>query len=72
MRNEVKRQPRAATRRGKPGASEDEREKALLAEFTRHESVASLAGAIAGRLGGNVRKEDLVARAGLDSTPAPG
>ncbi len=71
MRNDVKRQPAAATRRGKPCASEEEREKALLAEFTRHDSVASLAGAIAGRLGGNARKEDLVARAGLDSTRTP-
>jgi len=45
-------------------------ELALLAEFMAHESVASLAQAIARRLGGKTRAEDLLAaanvRVGLD------
>ena len=44
----------------------DESEIALLAEFMRHDSVASLAGAIATRLGGKARQADLIARADLD------
>jgi hypothetical protein len=38
---------------------------ALLAEFTRHDSVASLAGEIAKRLGAGVRGRDLIAAADL-------
>jgi hypothetical protein len=45
-------------------AAEDERELALLAQFMRHDSVASLANAIAERTG--VRGGDLIAAAGLD------
>jgi hypothetical protein len=41
---------------------------ALLAQFMRHGSVASLANAIARRAG--VRGEDLVAAAGLDARRA--
>jgi hypothetical protein len=43
--------------------TDDRRELALLAEFMRHDSVASLAGEIAERLGANVRGEDLIAAA---------
>jgi hypothetical protein len=46
-------------------ATEQENELALLAQFMRHDSVASLANAIAERTGG-VRSGDLIAAAGLD------
>ena len=46
-------------------ATEQENELALLAQFMRHDSVASLANAIAERIGG-VRSGDLIAAAGLD------
>jgi len=42
----------------------EERELALLAQFMRHDSVASLANAIAKRTG--ALSEDLIAAAGLD------
>ena len=45
-------------------ATEQESELALLAQFMRHDSVASLANAIAERTG--VRSGDLIAAAGLD------
>ncbi|HEY1885071.1 MAG TPA: hypothetical protein VGG86_03345 [Roseiarcus sp.] len=45
-------------------AAEEERELALLAQFMRHDSVASLADAIAELTG--VRRGDLIAEAGLD------
>ena len=45
-------------------AAEEESELALLAQFMRHDSVASLANAIAERTG--VRSGDLIAAAGLD------
>jgi hypothetical protein len=45
-------------------AAEEEAELALLAQFMRHDSVASLADAIAKRTG--VRSGDLIAAAGLD------
>ena len=45
-------------------ATEQESELALLAQFMRHDSVASLANAIAERTG--VRRADLIAAAGLD------
>ena len=45
-------------------AAEEESELALLAQFMRHDSVASLAKAIAKRTG--VRSGDLIAAAGLD------
>lgn len=45
-------------------AAEEERELALLAQFMRHDSVASLADAIAELTG--VRGADLIAEAGLD------
>jgi hypothetical protein len=43
--------------------AEEESELALLAQFMRHDSVASLANAIAERTG--VRRADLIAAAGL-------
>jgi hypothetical protein len=61
----VSRQP--TTDRGdhlRAGVADEERELALLAQFMRHESVASLANAIAKPAG--VRGEDLIAAAGLD------
>ena len=45
-------------------AVEEENELALLAQFMRHDSVVSLANAIAKRTG--VRSGDLIAAAGLD------
>jgi hypothetical protein len=45
-------------------AAEEERELALLAQFMRHDSVASLANALGQRTG--ARGEDLIAAAGLD------
>lgn len=40
----------------------------LLAEFVRHDSVASLAGAIAYRLGGDASEKDLIASADLGAS----
>jgi hypothetical protein len=45
--------------------AEERNELALLAEFMRADSVASLAGDIAERLGANARGDDLIAAAGL-------
>jgi hypothetical protein len=59
-----------STPRGGDVAHRDENEIALLAEFMGHNSVASLAGAIAARLGGKARQADLIARA--DLAPRPG
>jgi hypothetical protein len=59
---------RWATRRDMRPLTDEERETALLAEFKRHDSVASLAGAIAKRLGGKDRDADLIAGAGLGPT----
>ena len=66
MRKRFKRETIAATRRSSRRAANEQAELALLAEFMRHNSVASLAGAIAARLGGNVRETDLIARADLE------
>ncbi|MBV8795897.1 MAG: hypothetical protein JO136_13275 [Hyphomicrobiales bacterium] len=49
-------------------ATDQERELALLAQFMRHDSVASLADAIAELTG--VRGGDLIAEAGLDPSRA--
>ena len=59
--------PRSAdSARRAPWEATDERsELALLAEFMRADSVASLAGDIAERLGADVRGGDLIAAAGL-------
>jgi hypothetical protein len=45
--------------------ADEESELALLAQFMRHDSVASLAKAIAARSGGSMRVGDLIAAAGL-------
>jgi hypothetical protein len=52
-------------------AADETRELALLTQFMRHDSVASLAKAIAERLGGSVRGGDLIAAAGLSPRAAP-
>ena len=44
---------------------EEQRELALLAQFTRHDLVASLAKALAACSGGSMRAGDLIAAAGL-------
>jgi hypothetical protein len=49
--------------------AEEESELALLAQFMRHDSVASLANAIAKRTG--ARSWDLIAAAGLDPSRTP-
>jgi hypothetical protein len=51
-------------------ADEEESEMALLTQFMRHDSVASLAKAIAKRTG--VRSGDLIAAAGLDPSRTDG
>jgi hypothetical protein len=48
-----------------PEATDERSELALLAEFIRADSVASLAGDIAERLGAGARGDDLIAAAGL-------
>jgi hypothetical protein len=65
MQTELKRPTRDPDRRLRPRATDETRELALLAEFMRHDSVASLANEIAERLGANVRDKDLIAAAGL-------
>jgi hypothetical protein len=45
--------------------AEDERELTLLAQFMRHDSVASLAKAIAAGSRGRLQAKDLIAAAGL-------
>jgi hypothetical protein len=66
MRKRFERETFAPTRPGDGRATDEQDELALLAEFMRHDSVASLASGIAARLGGNVRKKDLLAHADLD------
>jgi hypothetical protein len=59
-------QPAAAANKHRLARSADEeRELALLAQFISHDSVASLAKAIAARSGGSMRARDLIAAAGL-------
>ena len=48
-------------------AADEQGELALLTQFMRHDSVASLAKAIAERLGGGVHGGDLIVAAGLGS-----
>jgi hypothetical protein len=52
--------------------AEEEGELALLAQFMRHGSVASLAKAIAASSGRGMRAGDLIAVAGLDPSGADG
>jgi hypothetical protein len=47
-------------------SADEERELTLLDEFMRHNSVVSLANAIAERFAGRMRGGDLIAAAGLD------
>jgi hypothetical protein len=49
-------------------AADEKRELALLTQFMRHDSVASLANAIAKSLGGSVRGGELIAAANLGSS----
>ena len=48
--------------------ADEEQELALLTQFMRHDSVASLANAIAERSGGSMRGGDLIAAAGISSS----
>jgi hypothetical protein len=72
MRTTVQRKKRAATCARKHRRAQEPNEIALLAEFMRHDSVASLADAIADRLGGQVSAKDLIASANLGSTSTKG
>jgi hypothetical protein len=65
MQTEVKRRNVDSSESAGSPAFDEKRELALLAEFMRARSVASLAGEIAERLGADVRGEDLIAAAGL-------
>ena len=63
---------RAAAPCGAARQRDDAGELALLAEFMRHDTVASLAGAIAERLGGKALDKDLIADADLGCGPRSG
>ena len=65
MQTELKRPTTDPDRRLRSRATDETRELALLAEFMRHDLVASLANEIAERLGPNVRDKDLIAAADL-------
>jgi hypothetical protein len=52
--------------------ADEKRELALLTQFMRYDSVASLASAIAECLGGSVRGGDLIAAADLSSSRGDG
>jgi len=64
---QIELKPRPAETAGRAGSEtmDETRELALLAEFMRAESVVSLAGHIAERLGLGARGDDLIAAAGL-------
>jgi hypothetical protein len=53
----------AAASKHFPARADEEHELALLTQFMRHDSVASLAEAIAARSDGGMRPEDLIATA---------
>jgi hypothetical protein len=65
MQRRVDKAPADANKTFLARAAEEQRELALLAQFMRHNSVASLARAIAARSDGSVRAADLIAAAGL-------
>ena len=65
MQMELKRRPADSDGGARTPSSDERRELTLLAEFMRHNSVASLAGDIAERLGADARGEGLIAAAGL-------
>jgi hypothetical protein len=67
MQKTVKRNALVSAQSEARRAADEQAELAFLAEFMRHDSVASLAGAIAERLGGNVCGNDLIAGARVDS-----
>jgi hypothetical protein len=68
MQTELKRRTADPDRRLRSRATDETYELALLAEFVRHNSVASLANQIAERLGPNVRAKDLIAAANLGAS----
>ena len=72
MRDTLKRKSRAAVRCGAARSMDGDAELGLLAEFMRHDTVASLAGAIAARLGGKALDKDLIADADLGSSSGRG
>jgi hypothetical protein len=65
MQIELKRRPADPAGLAGKEAADETSELALLAEFMRADSVASLAGHIAERLGAGARGDDLIAAAGL-------
>jgi len=65
MQMELKRRPDDPAGCAGSEATDERSELALLAEFMRAESVTSLAGEIAERLGAGARGDDLIAAAGL-------
>jgi hypothetical protein len=65
MQTELKPRPADLARRASVEAANERSELALLAEFMRADSVASLASDIAERLGADARGDDLIAAAGL-------
>ena len=67
MRSTLMRKNRVSAPPNGSGATDEQSELALLAEFMRHDSVTALAGAIAERLGGAACEKDLIAGADLDS-----
>jgi hypothetical protein len=68
MQTELKRRTAHADGRLRSHATDETRELALLAQFMRHDSVASLANEIAEHLGANVRGKDLIAAADLGAS----
>jgi hypothetical protein len=65
MQIELKRRRAEAAGRAGSDATDERSELTLLAEFMRADSVTSLAGNIAERLGAGARGDDLIAAAGL-------
>ena len=65
MQTELKSRPAVESGLAGSATGSEKSELELLAEFMRHDSVASLAGDIAERLGVDVRGDDLIAAAGL-------
>jgi hypothetical protein len=65
MQTELKSRSPVETALAVPQRRAEKSELELLAEFMRNDSVASLAGDIAERLGANVRGDDLIVAAGL-------
>jgi hypothetical protein len=65
MQTELKPRPADSAPCAGLQATDERSELTLLAEFMRNDSVASLAGNIAERLGADVRGGDLIAAAGL-------